>query len=90
MYVYGAHFSVITDHKPIIGIFKNHRQTSPRIERWKLRLSPYDRKLIYRPGRDAENPADSMSRHPSSTAPEEPNLAEVYVNCIHINAVQKQ
>jgi len=28
-----------------------------------------------------------MSRHPSSTAPEEPNLAEVYVNYVSINAV---
>ena len=50
---------------------------------------PYDCQLIYRPGRDAENPADFMSRHPSSTAPEEPNLAEVYVNYVSINAVPK-
>jgi len=34
LYVYGAQFSVITDHKPLIGIFKNHKQTSLRIERW--------------------------------------------------------
>ena len=27
-YVYGAQFSVVTDHKPLIGIFKNHKQTS--------------------------------------------------------------
>ena len=68
LYVYGAQFSVITDHKPLIAIFKNHKQASPRIERWKLRLMPYDCQLIYRPGRDAESPADFMSRHPSSTA----------------------
>ena len=30
-----------------------------------------------------------MSRHPSSTAPEEPNLAEVNVNYVSINAVPK-
>jgi len=85
--VYGAQLSVITDHKPLIGIFKNHKQTSLRIERWKVRLMPYDSQLIYRPGRDAENPADFMSRHPSSTAPEEPNLAKVYVSYVSINAV---
>ena len=33
LYVYGAQFSVVTDHKPLIGIFKNHKQTSVRIER---------------------------------------------------------
>jgi len=33
LYVYGTQFSVITDHKPLIGLFKNHKQTSLRIER---------------------------------------------------------
>ena len=89
LYVYGAQFSVITDHEPLLGIFKNHRQTSPRIERWKLRLMPYDCQLIYRPGRDAENPADYMSRHPSSMVPGEQNLAEDYVNYVCTKAVPK-
>ena len=30
-----------------------------------------------------------MRGHPSSTGPEEPNLAEVYVNYVSINAVPK-
>jgi len=88
LYVHGAQFSVITDQKPIIAIFENHKQTSLRIERWKLRLMPYNCQLIYRPGRDAENPADFMRRHPNSTASEEPNLAEVYVNYVSNNAVR--
>ena len=45
--------------------------------------------LIYRPGRDAENPADFMSRHPNSTAPEEQNLAEDYVNYVCTTTVPK-
>lgn len=73
-YVYGAPFSVITDHKPLIGIFSNHRQASARIESWKLRLMPYDCKLVYRPVRDAANPSDFMSRHPSSK-PAKQNVA---------------
>lgn len=89
LYVYGAQFSVVTDHKPLIGIFKNHKQTSPRMDRWKLRLMPYDCQLIYRPGRDAENPADYMSRHPCPTAPEEQNLAEDYANYVCSNAVPR-
>ena len=55
LYVYGAQFSIITDHKPLIGIFSNRKQAPARFERWKLRLMPYDCKLIYRPGKDAEN-----------------------------------
>ena len=92
LYVYSAQFSVITDHKPLIGIFKNHKQTSPRIEKWKLRLMPFDCQLhvIYRPGKDAENPAVSMSRHPSSTASEEQSVAEDYVNYVCTNAVREE
>ena len=89
LHVYGSQFSVVTDHKPLIGIFKTHKQTSVRIERWKLRLKPYDCKLIYRPGRDAENSADFMSRHPSSSQLDEQNLAEDYVNFVCTNAVPK-
>jgi len=48
---------------------------------------PYDCQMIYRPGRDAENPADFISRYPSSTAPEKPNLAEVYVNYVSIHVI---
>ena len=50
---------------------------------------PYDCPLIYRPGRDAENPADYMNRHPCPTAPEEQNLAEDYANYVCTNAVRK-
>ena len=88
LYVYGAQFSVITDHEPLIGIFRNHKQASARIERWKLRLMPYNCKRVYRPGRDAENPADFMSRHPSSK-PVEQNVAEDYVHFVCNNAVPK-
>ena len=51
---------------------------------------PYNCQLIYQPGRDSENPANFLSRHPSFTSPEEPHLVEVYVNYVSINAVQKQ
>ena len=40
LYVYGAQFSIITDHKPLIGIFSNRKQAPARFERWKLRLCP--------------------------------------------------
>ena len=88
LYVYGAQLSVITDHKPLIGIFSNHKQASAQIERWKLRFMPYDCKLVDRPGRDAENSADFMSPHPSSK-PVEQNVAEDYVHFVCNNAAPK-
>ena len=61
LYVYGAKFSIVTDYKPLIGIFDDHKLTSTRIDRWKLRLMPYNCELIYRPGRDENNPAGILS-----------------------------
>ena len=42
------------------------------MERWRLRLSPYSYSLLYRPGRDNENPADYLSRHPDQPASTDP------------------
>ena len=58
LYLYGAKFTVITDHKPLLGIFKSQKPTSARIANWKLRLMPYDSEILYKPGKDAENPAE--------------------------------
>ena len=50
---------------------------------------PYDCNLIYRPGNDAENPADFMSWHPSRSDVDPPYLAEDYVHYVCSNAVPK-
>ena len=50
---------------------------------------PYDCKLIYRPGKDAENPADFLSRHPRPSDSELQNLAEDHVNYVCTTAVPK-
>ena len=45
--------------------------------------------LVYRPGKDAENPADFMSRHPNTRANNKRNEADEYVNYVCKNAVPK-
>ena len=79
----------MTDHKPLLGIFNSHKPTSARIDQWKLRLMPYNCHLVYRPGKDAENPADFMSRHPNLQATAERNVADKYVKYVWTNAVPK-
>ena len=90
LYVYGSTFTVRTDHEPLLGIFKSSKPTSARIERWRLRLTPYYFNLVYKPGRDDNNPADFLGRHPSTTPKEDSrNIAEKYVNYIYKKAVPK-
>ena len=89
LYVYGSKFHIITDHKPLLGIFNGNKPTSTRIDRWKLRLMPYDCQLSYRPGRNEENPADFISRHPNASKVQEQNVAEEYTNYVCINAIPK-
>ena len=89
LYLYGAKFTIISDHKPLIGIFKSHKPTSPRIDRWKLRLLPYHYEVIYRPGKNDANPADFISRHPDQATPLPDNIAENYVNYLCNNIIPK-
>ena len=90
LYLYGSHFTVITDHKPLELLFNNPKATPPaRLERWQLRLQPYSYIIKYKAGKD--NPADYMSRHPivGSTPHRSSRMAEEYVNFIVDNAVPK-
>ena len=82
LYLYGAPFTVVTDHKPLVSVFSNVlAKPSPRIERWCLRLQQYTFRTEYRPG--ANNPADYMSRHPlPSTNVRGRKVTEEYINFV--------
>ena len=81
LYLYGQPVTVLTDHLPLLGMInKPGAKLSARVERWVLRLQPYDVTLKYQKG--ADNPADYMSRHPdkSATSTRATKVAEDYVN----------
>ncbi|PIK36208.1 hypothetical protein BSL78_26960 [Apostichopus japonicus] len=66
-YLYGRHFTLFTDHKPLLGLFNEGRaippQASARIQRWALTLAMYEYNLKFKPT-DAHANADAMSRLP--------------------------
>ena len=80
LYLYGIKFLVITDHKPLIHLFKTTSKPPPRIERWILKLQPYQFKVQYRPGHS--NPADYLSRsNPLELKPPH-NPAEEFIHLV--------
>ena len=60
VYLYGANFDLLTDHKALEFIFPPRSKPSARIERWMLRLQPYRYKVIHIAG--SKNIGDSLSR----------------------------
>ena len=60
LYLAGRKFDLITDHRPLQTIYGPRSKPSARIERWVLRLQPYDFNVIYTPGK--YNIADPLSR----------------------------
>jgi hypothetical protein len=84
LFLYGIHFTIYTDHKPLVSIFQNPNSHCPaRLERWRLRLQSYDFQIHYRPGHD--NPSDYMSRHPmnkTSMTSQDSENSEYYIQFI--------
>ena len=66
-YLYGQSFSIITDHKPLLGLFGQNKPIPPlaaaHVQRWALLLSAYNYVLEYKPGANHAN-ADCLSRLP--------------------------
>ena len=69
-YLHEMNFVLITDHRPLIGLFNEQRpipqQASIRLQRWALTLAGYDYIIRYRSGEDHED-CDALSRLPLPT-----------------------
>ena len=83
-YVFGKHFTIESDHKPLEVISKKNLTAAPaRLQRMLLRLQCYDFTITYRPGKEMVL-ADSLSRLPSNADNSEINL-NVKVFLIHFS-----
>ena len=76
-YVFGHHFLLYTDHKPLLVLLSEHCSTSPqtsaRIRRWSLSLAAYEYTLKCR-GTLSHSNADALSQLPLPVAPVESDL----------------
>ena len=66
-YLYAHRFTLITDHKPLLSLFKEQKaiphQASGRIQRWALVLAGYEYTISFCPTESHSN-ADALSRLP--------------------------
>ena len=73
-YLFGYPFTLITDHKPLLGLLSECKSTSPqasaRVKRWSLYLSMFDYTLAFR-NTKAHTNADALSRLPLAVKPGE-------------------
>ena len=71
-YLFGSHFTILSDHKPLQFLFSESKGTptmaSARIQRWAVTLGTYDYSISYKPGEQHAN-ADLLSRLPLPDSP---------------------
>ena len=69
-FLYGRHFKIYTDHKPLLGPLHPEKplMASSRMQRWAFTFLAYEYELLYRPGNENGN-ADGLSRLPVVDVP---------------------
>ena len=73
-------FELVTDHKPLEAIYTPKSKPCARIERWVLRLQPYNFRVVYKPG--SQNIADCLSRLTAIVKTQKRKEAEDYVKFV--------
>eukprot|EP00798_Chlamydomonas_sp_ICE-L_P031476 gene31476-biopygen6335 len=63
VYVLGLHFTLVTDHQPLLWMFSNSNVTGT-IARWACMMQSFDFDIMHRPGAQHGN-ADALSRFPT-------------------------
>uniref|UniRef100_A0A7I4YWP0 RNA-directed DNA polymerase n=1 Tax=Haemonchus contortus TaxID=6289 RepID=A0A7I4YWP0_HAECO len=76
-YIYGRHFTLLTDHKPLLAIFGSKKRVpaylANRLQRWRLTLRAYDFDIEYR-STTSFGQADALSRLISAQSPPEEDV----------------
>ena len=71
-YIYGRKFTLVTDHRPLVWLYKLKDPVS-RLGRWRVELFEYDYNIVYKPGKINCN-ADALSRNPYNIEEEKDSL----------------
>ena len=85
-YLWGHKFSLITDHKPLLGLFNPNKpipeMASGRIQRWSLMLQAYSFELFHRSGKSLGT-ADALSHLPLASGPDSVPVCAEWVQLVN-------
>jgi len=85
-YLFGKHFTVVTDHKPLVMIHsKPLTSAPPRLQRLLIKIQGYDFDIIYQEGKKMVL-SDTLSRLPNPQKNEEIPL-DLHVDCVRIELI---
>ena len=85
LYVYGLpKFDLVTDHEALKVIYSRKSKPSARIERWVLRLQPYNYQVSYASSR--KNIADALSRLTKIIALNQSQDDDEYMHMVALHA----
>ena len=88
-YLFGHHFTLQTDHKPLMTLFNETKeiptQASGRIRRWALTLAAYEYTIACRTTKQHAN-ADAMSRLPLPETPKKTTVPAEFVLMVEMLA----
>ena len=87
-YLLGAHFTILTDHRPLVGTFQKPLAdiANPRLLRYRESLMPYSFDVTWTPGK-SHHIADALSRAPAFTPPEDTTEAQSEIIACAITAL---
>ena len=86
LYLYGLpQFDLVTDHEALKVMYSKKSKPSARIERWVLRLQPYNYQVCYVPSR--KDIADALSRLTKIPASDQSLQDDRYVRMMALHAV---
>ena len=92
-YLYGKHFVLVTDHKPLTTILSPGNAVptlaAARLQRWALLLSAYSYSIGYRSTEQHGN-ADSLSRLPLPHCPKREFDVDTLFNIIHMSSLHSK
>eukprot|EP00096_Caligus_rogercresseyi_P015395 TRINITY_DN783_c0_g1_i10.p1 TRINITY_DN783_c0_g1~~TRINITY_DN783_c0_g1_i10.p1 ORF type:complete len:755 (+),score=-63.82 TRINITY_DN783_c0_g1_i10:668-2932(+) len=87
IYLWGRSFKLVTDCKPLLGLFTASKplpdHTSGRLQRWSLMLQSYSFELMHRSG-EKLGTADTLSRLPLPYSPESVPVCSEWVNLVGV------